>query len=329
MSAAAPPATKQWRVSHEMHGESANVRESPWIRLACFAALALWAAAHWGALVEDPDGARTFGVVLTATAGGALLLLLARSSLAAPTALRGRHSDWRRHRRRRPRRCRPSGAPAQAGQLGRARRRARPRSLGRPHDRLALRRRRGLGAARGPAGCAAADRIGGIACLLAGPPRSGRPPRNRARAPPGALRDRGDRARPGRGARPRARAARARGGVAVASAPAPARGPARRGAGARDRRGVAARGGPARRGRALVGLPRVELVRGRQDRRVRLEPLVRAARLAPRRHHAPEREGGSRALLEGRDARLLRRLPLGPLRPERLHRGDLRASRTA
>jgi protein-glutamine gamma-glutamyltransferase len=55
-----------------------------WIRLACFAALAAWGAAHWAGLVVDASFARTAGGVAVAVAGAALLVLLARASVAAP-----------------------------------------------------------------------------------------------------------------------------------------------------------------------------------------------------------------------------------------------------
>ncbi len=59
------------------------------LRLAAFAALALFGAAHWQTLVADPSTGRTLLVVAVATAGGALLALLGR--LAAAPA---RRCDW-------------------------------------------------------------------------------------------------------------------------------------------------------------------------------------------------------------------------------------------
>ena len=75
---------------------------------------------------------------------------------------------------------------------------------------------------------------------------------------------------------------------------------------------LAARGGRARRRQALVGLPRLELVRRRHADHVQLEPRVRPARLAARRDHAAQHPLRPAALLEGGDARRLRRPPLGP-----------------
>jgi protein-glutamine gamma-glutamyltransferase len=50
------------------------------VRLAAFAALALFAAAHWAALVEAPSLGRTLLVVLVAVGGGAVLVLLGMAS---------------------------------------------------------------------------------------------------------------------------------------------------------------------------------------------------------------------------------------------------------
>jgi protein-glutamine gamma-glutamyltransferase len=56
-------------------------RDSLAIRLAVFAALALYGAIHWMLLVEDAPAGRTLLVVLIATAGAALLGVLGRLSL--------------------------------------------------------------------------------------------------------------------------------------------------------------------------------------------------------------------------------------------------------
>ena len=61
-------------------------------------------------------------------------------------------------------------------------------------------------------------------------------------------------------------------------------------------------------------LPVVELVR-RQGRDLRLEPHLRAARLVARGHHPAPRQVEQAAVLEGRDARQLRRPALGALAP--------------
>ena len=66
---------------------------------------------------------------------------------------------------------------------------------------------------------------------------------------------------------------------------------------------------------ALVELPRLELVRRRQGGHLRLDPPVRPARLAARRDDAAERQVRPAALLEGRDARHLRRPALGARPP--------------
>lgn len=65
------------------------------LRLAAFAALALFGAAHWQTLVVDSSTGRTLLVVAIATLGGALLALFGRVA-AAPTApLRLGSRDWR------------------------------------------------------------------------------------------------------------------------------------------------------------------------------------------------------------------------------------------
>ena len=82
-----------------------------------------------------------------------------------------------------------------------------------------------------------------------------------------------------------------------------------------------------RRRSSLVELPRVEPVRRRPRGHVRLEPLVRPARLAARRHDAAQRRVRPAAVLEGRDARRLRRLPLAAHRREQPDAGPARPPR--
>ena len=73
----------------------------------------------------------------------------------------------------------------------------------------------------------------------------------------------------------------------------------------------------ARRATGLVGLPRLEPGSARARRSPSTGPLVRPARLAARGHDPAERQVGPAALLEGRDARRLRRLALAALRERR------------
>jgi transglutaminase-like putative cysteine protease len=67
------------------------------VRLAAFAALALFGAAHWAALVVAPSFGRTLLVVLVALAGGAVLVVLgaAPTSRALTRALGGRRRSAR------------------------------------------------------------------------------------------------------------------------------------------------------------------------------------------------------------------------------------------
>ncbi|HEY6779336.1 MAG TPA: transglutaminaseTgpA domain-containing protein, partial [Thermoleophilaceae bacterium] len=58
------------------------------LRLAAFAALALFGAAHWQTLVTDPSSGRTLLMVLVVTAGGAPLALLGRLAAAPAQPLR-------------------------------------------------------------------------------------------------------------------------------------------------------------------------------------------------------------------------------------------------
>ena len=54
------------------------------LRLVAFAALAAFATAHWGMLVEDAPAGRELLVVLVATGGAAALALVGRASLPRP-----------------------------------------------------------------------------------------------------------------------------------------------------------------------------------------------------------------------------------------------------
>ena len=63
---------------------AAVMRDSLSMRLIAFAALAAFAAAHWGLLVEDPPVGRTLLVLLVATGGAAALGLLPRAPLPRP-----------------------------------------------------------------------------------------------------------------------------------------------------------------------------------------------------------------------------------------------------
>ena len=129
----------------------------------------------------------------------------------------------------------------------------------------------------------------------------------------------GHRIRPGHARAAGTRAAPAGGGLDVAAARGSPRGrPGRRRRGG-HRRAVPAAGSGARRRPAVVGLPRLELVRRRQGRDLRLVARVRPARLAPRRNHPPQRAGRPASLLEGAGARHLRRpaLASGGLRKPR------------
>ena len=93
---------------------------------------------------------------------------------------------------------------------------------------------------------------------------------------------------------------------------------ARRGSRAGAGCAVAAGRGRARRRQAVVELRRLDLARERQGDHLRLEPPLRPARLAARRDDAAQGQVGPAALLEGRDARHLRRDSLGARRHERL-----------
>ena len=77
--AATPPATRPAAPSSSDHSLA--------IRIAVFAALALYGASHWALLVEDAPRGRTLLVVLIATAGAALLGLLGRTRLPRAAVL--------------------------------------------------------------------------------------------------------------------------------------------------------------------------------------------------------------------------------------------------
>ena len=78
-AAATPPATRP--------AEPSPSHDSLAIRIAVFAALALYGASHWALLVEDAPRGRTLLVVLIATAGAAVLGLLGRARLPRAAVL--------------------------------------------------------------------------------------------------------------------------------------------------------------------------------------------------------------------------------------------------
>ena len=78
---------------------------------------------------------------------------------------------------------------------------------------------------------------------------------------------------------------------------------------------------------AVVGLPLVELVRGRGRRGVRLEPLLWPDDLAARRQDPAQRRDVQAGLPEGRDARPLRRPTMGARRRRRRRATRRRAAR--
>ena len=113
----------------------------------------------------------------------------------------------------------------------------------------------------------------------------------------------------------------ARRGVALgAAAPAPPGGG--RGRHGRRRRAAGASSGRgARPGHPLVGLRELGLVRPRAGGDLRLEPLLRPARLAPGGHHPARGAQRRAALLEGERARSLRRIHLAARDGRRRPRG--------
>ncbi len=305
-------------------GESAEpavaaTADSLVMRLVAFAALAGFGAAHWATLVESPSTGRTLLVVLVATGGAAALGLVGRAPLPRAgvltlaaligfvTLLLGLMAAGLPGRLL---------LPAHWSELAR---RARSRARRGGGRRVALRRAGAVDPPDGPAGGARTPRDRRAARLLARPPRRHRAAcRGAGHAAP-ALWKRRRRARPRPAGAARAPAPHARGRVAVASAPAaPGGGDRGRGRGERGHPVGSRRHGPGRR-EPLVGLPRLEPVRRRRGDQVRLDPLLRATRLVARRRDDHERQVGPAALLEGRDARHVRRPPLGTLHRSRRH----------
>jgi transglutaminase-like putative cysteine protease len=87
MSAGAAPAPVRAAASGTTVDRAATDRaaaDSGLLRLAAFAALAAFATAHWGTLVQGPPAGRLAGEVALAVAAGALLLVLGRSRLSGP-----------------------------------------------------------------------------------------------------------------------------------------------------------------------------------------------------------------------------------------------------
>jgi protein-glutamine gamma-glutamyltransferase len=74
---------------------SAERRDALPLRLAAFAALALFGAAHWQTLVADSSTGRTLLIVAIATAGGALLALLGQLAGDPTAPLRFGDQSWR------------------------------------------------------------------------------------------------------------------------------------------------------------------------------------------------------------------------------------------
>ena len=223
---------------------------------------------------------------------------------------RGRAALGSGRLRPRPGRDGPAPAHARPGALERPLRRTGPRA-GRGADRgVAVQRARQLGATHDPPRRPARDRAVRAAHLLPGPPGRADPERPRAGRAADPLRLRRDRARPGPAAAARPGPAPARRRLAVAAPPGSARGAGGRRTGALPGRAVAAGGRGARQRAALVELRRVDLPRERQGDHLRLDSPLRPARLAARRHDPAERQGRSPALLEGGDARHLRRRAL-------------------
>ena len=272
---------------------------------------------RWGAFVTDPPVGRMLLVLAVATGGAAALGALGRAPIPRPAvhvaaaviavvmvALG----------------LMAAGLPGRllSGALGGAVRGARPRPRGSADRGLALRRRGSVDpahrAARGACPAHGRSRAG----VLARAPRDPRAPSGRALCAAAHVRHGGGGARSRPAGPARAGPARSPRRLAVASAaPAPRSRSGRCGGGKR-RGSLATCRGRARHQPRVVGLPRGEVVREGQGHHVRLEPHLRPAELVARGRDALEREVGPPAVLEGGDARRLRRLPLDPHeRPER------------
>ena len=298
----------------------ARVPREAALRVAAFAGLAAFVCAHWATLVADPPVLRMAVVVLVASGLAAGLSAIA----AAPM-------------RRRPAKHLAAFAAfvlALALALAAA---GMPVRLLPPGawDELGPELDRGLSGIRtvewpygGDEGwvrlvilLAAPATLVLAAALAFWPVRRGADGAARARAHRAAraLRHGRDRARSWRAADPGAGALPARGRLAVAAAAAGARGQRRRSHRARRGSPGPAGGRPAERRDRGDRLHVVELVR-REGRDLRLEPQLRAARLVARGHHPAPGEVRQAAVLEGGDARQLRRPALGAQLVERPHR---------
>ena len=263
------------------------------LRLAAFAALAAFGAGALGRRSSSrPPVAR---IVLRAggrrRAPARADRLLGRARAAAPGAVRARRAG-RAWSALAARLCGdgPARAAAAPGALGRARRRARPRPRRHPDRRLAL---------RGPDEWVRLDDPARAPRSCWRSPRRSRSGRRAAGAPllrlAGlvallvALRHRGDRARPRRPAAARPRAAPARGGLALAAAPARARGGRRRPRWSWRSACSRCRWPPRSTPSGAWWTTAPGTGSARQARDLRLDPLLRAARLAARGHHAAQR----------------------------------------
>jgi transglutaminase-like putative cysteine protease len=84
---AAPPARHAPAPAPSRAPDEAGARDSLPLRLAAFAALALFGALHWITLVVHPPGGKAFVAVVLATACGGTLAALARARVRTPLAL--------------------------------------------------------------------------------------------------------------------------------------------------------------------------------------------------------------------------------------------------